>query len=99
MEVKGDDSKLDKEQLWQSKKKVKEWWHRALWRKLDKWEKDKESRTWGDYKRYIKLMFVNGEYEKLKEQMVKELRPRLVMTREDLEDYLIGIKFRDFTNS
>ena len=33
MEFKDDDSKLDQERLQRSKKKVKEWWERALWRK------------------------------------------------------------------
>ena len=48
-------------------------------------------------------MFVNGDYENLWQQMGEEFldhfpskgAPR-VMTKEELEDYLIDLKFRDF---
>ena len=51
-------------------------------------------------------MFVNGDYENMKEQMVKDLLdelpdkgPSQVMIREEVKDYLIDVKFRDFTNT
>ena len=39
MEVEADGRKLDKESLQRFKLKVKDWWRRPLWKKLDKWKK------------------------------------------------------------
>ena len=103
MELEGDVSKLDKESQLRRKLKVKDWWKRALWRKLSKWNKPWKTRTWGDYKRFIQQMFINGDYENMKKKMMEDLFDEftakavsLVMSREELEDYLIDVKFRDF---
>ena len=103
MKVEGDVRKLDKESLLRRKLKVKDWWRRALWRKLDKWKKPRKTRTWGDYKRFIQQILVDRDYENMKKQMVEELSEEFtakavsqVMSREELEDYLIDLKFRDF---
>ena len=51
-------------------------------------------------------MFGNGDYENMEQQMAEDLLDYLpakgssqLMTREELEDYLIEVKFRDFTGS
>ena len=73
-----------------------------MWRKLETCEKPRRSRNWGDYKRVIEHIFV--DYEKTKQQMVEELSEQFpekvysrVITRGELEDYLIDVMLRDFT--
>ena len=106
MEMDGDVRKWDQVRLLRSMTKIKEWWNRVFGRKLEIWRMKNRRSTWGDEERFIKLMFNNGVYETMMEQMAEDLLddfppggPTQVITKKELEKYLIKGALRNFTKS
>jgi len=98
----GDVRKLDQERVQTSRMMIKRWWNNVLESKLEIWRK-KKRRNWGHEEGYIKLMFENGDYEKLRGEMEEELLDHLpprghaeVITKEEIKKYLMDAHLRAF---
>jgi len=101
-EVVGDVSKPDQERLQKARMMIKGWWNKVLESKIEIWRK-KKRRNWGDEEEYIKILFENGDYEKLRGEMEEELLDHLpprghseVMTKEEIKKYLMDAHLREF---